>query len=235
MKETLENLKSRLQIFFGGNISLLPFDELPNHLVKALPFTKSILNPEFSTEKRIDLIWSPALDQGKRISNLIKQACEDLLLIYMPDIPSPIRICYLYRQSHDMHCLVGNPPVTIETGDKNSIMRTYVPETFMSFLKIHNGLSVNGNGAIGLFPRNDINLISKHPDYQIDDIRQYSISNALLLFSGNGTGDLQCFDLTQPVGNDFLTVLWDHETREIYNPENFWDYFERFIKSELNM
>lgn len=116
-------------------------------------------------------------------------------------------------------------------GDLSQLHKIFphFPESYESFTKIHNGLSVDG-GSTGLLPLSEINLISQHLSYQSDLGEINPKFNSLLLFSGDGFGNMQCYDLEQPLNGDYVTVFWNHEAQDIYNPQSFWNYLEKFLQ-----
>ncbi len=230
MNVELDQLRSILQIYLETKVSLFSFDQLSTDLIGLFPATWiSLLRPGFTMKDRINSIWSPAGERGEQISQILNRGCEDLLLLHAPKSAFEIRICYLFRLSSSFSCLVGNPPVEGETLANCTRVFPHFPESYESFTKIHNGLSVDG-GSTGLLLLSEINLISQHLSYQSDLGEINPKFNSLLLFSGDGFGNMQCYDLEQPLNGDYVTVFWDHEAQDIYNPQSFWNYLEKFLQ-----
>ena len=233
MNNVVNEVKSKVQIFMGEDISLLHFSNLPDDILGILPDVWAKLAVEkLTTKDRIGIIWSPAMEEGEQIGQVICSGCEDLFLLYSPRSAIPVKMCYIYHQLTSYHCLVGNPPNNLEPL-VNAANIIAVPYSYRLFAKIHDGFCVDGDSSMGLYPTKELTLISQHPDYQIDEIINEPKSNSLLMFSGNGLGDLQCYDLDQSIDHDYYTFFWDHETRNIYKPQLFWDYLASFIREKF--
>lgn len=91
------------------------------------------------------------------------------------------------------------------------------PQSYRVFCSVHNGFLQNGNGAIGYRP------VHKLLDWK-----------NTLGFCGDGGGNFQVFDLTQPMNNDdYLTADWDHETDELTHWMSFWEFVKEQFAAEF--
>lgn len=234
MSEELTELLNFLQMNLGGEVSLYSIDTIPPHLFRLVPsIWQNLFDLNLTTKERINRIWKPALERGNRISRILSEGCKDLLFLYSRRSEFPIRICYLYCEASSFHCLMGNPPTIQKRNQKHLENNLNIPESYELFTHIHNGLTINGNGANGLFSLNELSFVSQYLGSLINATEIEAEWNSLLIFFGNGSGDLQCYDLDRPLGEDFFTYTWDHETRKIYNPISFWDFLELFISTEM--
>ncbi len=109
-----------------------------------------------------------------------------------------------------------------------------LPAAIQEFYKVQDGLLADGNGVLGIKPLQQLVRLSEYAYFdEYDDQISYECEN-YLVFSGDGVGNARCFDLTQPIGRgDYLTVDWDHETRELTHPMSFWRYLKDFSITEL--
>ena len=109
-----------------------------------------------------------------------------------------------------------------------------LPTELKTFYSVHNGF---GAGLpLGIFLSSSCVL----PNYKLETLNSLLKNETdfefvidpkdLLQFYPNGLGDAQCFYRLR--NGELTTVDWDHETREIYRPENFWSFVDRNL-SEL--
>lgn len=231
----LEDLLIRLRIFMETEVYLFPFHDLSHDIVSKFPPSWSFLtNSKFDFKENINYLWKPAKENGHRISNILGQSCEDILLLFAPKTTHPIRICYLYHRSSGLHCWIGNPPsskddhfITIS----NSIIQ--LPTSYQLISKVHNGFNSEGNKAVGLYPINNLSIVSQNLEKLKIDVDIEAKWAKLLDFCGTGTGDRQCYDLESQIDGDFITVSWDHEALLTYHPQTFWIFFEHFLIEKM--
>ena len=113
---------------------------------------------------------------------------------------------------------LGGLPVSdgdVATFEKDSNLM--LPQSYRRFCSVHNGLLWNGNRGMGYLP-----------------IHELIAWKSVLGFYSDGAGNLQGFDLTQPIDDDdYLTVDWDHETDELTGCMDFWEFVERRFAVEF--
>jgi hypothetical protein len=228
-----KDILERFEIFMKTNVDWFDLYSYPSEISPLIPeLWRPITEKRLPCLKAIEYIWRPIGDYGAQIARILSKNCSELRFLYAPKDKIPIRLCYVYNPrslgSEWIHCWVGNPPIGNDLQNVNANISWPIPNSYKLFTKIHNGLTRNGNKAESITSSSDLRFFSKTDPFPKENI-SYKKPGELLEFSSDGEGNLQCFDFDQPQGDDFLTVLWDHETQETYNPIDFWSFIMHFL------
>lgn len=130
--------------------------------------------------------------------------------------------------------LCGGEPTNAPSLKANAISDGWeIPVELRTLYSVHNGFGTVL--PLGIFLSSSCVL----PDYKLDtlsslfkdetDFEFLVDPKSLLEFYPDGLGNAQCF---HQINGELTTVDWDHESREIYHQEKFWDFIDKRL-SEL--
>lgn len=113
----------------------------------------------------------------------------------------------------------------------NENLRKYgwtIPQDLKKFYSIHDGFGEINNGY--LLSSSEISVLAEimNPICEKQNFelpKDYKFEN-LLEFFPDGAGNVQCFYRNNPNSAFTITVDWDHETWEISNESNFYDFID---------
>lgn len=99
----------------------------------------------------------------------------------------------------------------------------WIPHELKELYQVHNGFGKLAYSRISILPDRKLTLLSEYffPDEEV----AYN-PNDLLEFFPDGAGNAQFFHRATG-GKPMRTIDWDHETRELSNPEEFWGFIDR--------
>lgn len=239
----IDRIRDAIRIFLQQDVELLPPERIPEKYLGLIPKAwKFMMNHQVKTSEIIQELWSPIQDYAPRVIQIMQDYCSEIRMVVPNEGNTPVMLCYLlrvpYRQKYRIHCWVGKPPRdALSMTETESKHLQFLPHSYNVFTHIHNGFSVEGNEFHGLFPGKNLIPLSSRKELEVDETQSLSLRlNRLIEFSGDILGNRQCYDLDQPIeSNDFMTTFWDHETRQNYDYQNFWDYLNKFFIDETGI
>ncbi len=173
-------------------------------------------------------IWSPLnkhLDASLRV---LTNYALDIGLVVSPTATSPPRLLYVLESATRtaFGWLAGLPATEEDFVRQEARLGVQLPQSYKLFSRVHNGFLLDGLSTVGPRSLGDLFFVSVLLEGELASDRFAH----LLAFSGDGAGNEQCYDLTWPISNnDYLTVDWDHESRETSGPTTFYDYLDRIV------
>ena len=166
------------------------------------------------------------------VRNLI-ESCKDVFALLADN-----EWFLIYVINEDVFLCGGEPNVSPVLSNDVINDGWKLPVELKTFYKIHNGFGYLW--YLGMFWISDCIV----PDYKLETLNALFTSllehepdiildfdpKSILQFFYNGAGDAQCFYKTED--KEVTTFFWDHETRELYHPDDFWSFVDENL-SEL--
>ncbi len=181
-------------------------------------------------------LWQPAGPEAQPFVQHLTDQTVDLAMAVAQSPAFTPSLLYLNRRKsengwHYFTWLAGLPATSLQLSGQSARLGVSIPLSYQRFVAVHNAFCVDGHSMVGpaalerLMRLSD--LIDAQPAELGYDTRQ------VLLFSGDGGGNEQCYNLALPLADDdFMTVDWDHETRELNTPMTLWAYLEDLVQRE---
>jgi hypothetical protein len=186
------------------------------------------LSSDSSVGDFVRRIWFPLRDHVGASLRVLVNHTLDIGLVVSPTATSPPRLLYILESETGsaFGWLAGLPATADKVSRQEMRLGVRLPQSYKLFSRVHNGFLLGGLSTVG--PRSLSGLFFISLLLEADPASDRYAH--LLAFSGDGGGNEQCYDLTQPTGNDeYLTVDWDHESRAVSNPTTFFAYLDRTI------
>jgi hypothetical protein len=189
-----------------------------------------LLLSEITTQEVVKKLWEPAQAYAGSAVEKLGENVADLTLAFYPERSLPASLCYIMEKKDFYESWCAGSPATDE--DFDTVERKLglkLPSSYKLFSSIHNGFAKEGNYGCGFSSLERLDYLNGLKDFSWSS--GGGSADRLVIFFGDGGGNLRCYHLDMPVnGDDFMTVDWDHETGEIGDPQPFWSFFEDFGK-----
>lgn len=209
---------------------ILRGDPSLTHYAESIPdlWREALLNLR-PIEDAIEEIWSPVIKNARGLIFRIVNMTRDLSLVVSAENSFPPNLYYMTHQDGEFPgWLAGSPAAAGALLSREEQLGISLPGAYASFARIHNGLLENGDQKVGLLPIEQTRLFSNPVDLEAPDADESKTKN-LLAFCVYRSGNMQCFDLSSPIGaEDFMTVQWDRATQRLSQTESFWAFMKRF-------
>lgn len=218
-----EDFKKRifaLEVFLQAKV-LLFFREDLFHANFQQPWSHKFFS-NLSVAELIAEIWKPVQEYSKDFVDSFAHSVLDVVLVVSPEGKFPTSLMYvikrIWRDQAIFDCWLAGPPATNEDFVTHEVrLGLQIPFSYKVFSGVHNGFVEDGNYGKGYLSLDRLFSLAEF-DYK-----------DCLGFYNDGGGNMQVYHTTMPFAdNDYMTVDWDHESREIYKPETFWAFLERF-------
>lgn len=214
-----------LKYFQNQKVDLiLRGDSSLTHHAQSIPelWREALMNLR-SVDDAVEEIWSPVIKHARGLIFRMVNMTHDLGLVLSPENSFPPKLLYITDETTGW--LGGSPARSSDVLAREKELGFALPGAYVRFARIHNGFLENGGKAVGILPIELARTYSRFGDRNSEGPN----SNDLLAFCAYRSGNMQCFDLGSPVGaQDPMTVQWDHETKELSQPESFWAFMKRF-------
>lgn len=192
---------------------------------------REVLLTEMPMQQVIETVWQPIAGDLLDLPKIVGQI-TNIGLVASASHRLPIGLLYMFRhtKSDELFSWLGYPPANpsqlIQFEKKAGFP---LPSSYQKFTSIHNGLLRDGWNSHGLRPIEKLYLIEVNQ-------KRIGLGQHLLAFSGDGTGNEQCYDLSLPTNlTDYLTVDLDHESHNSGTPYLFRKYLEMLLKTEMGV
>jgi hypothetical protein len=224
-----EELLSKLELVLQTETQVLPkgHNALAD-LSATIPSSWTrVLSSDASIADSIEQIWAPISEYAGDFLRTLVARTVDIALVLSSET-SLLHLLYVLESSKGsiFGWLAGLPATEQDIIDCEARLGIRLPESYNLFCQVHNGFSLDGLKTAGPERLSGLFFLSTllEGEPRSDDF------DRLLAFSGDGAGNEQCYDLTMPTGDgDYVTVDWDHETRETSQPRVFWEYFHKIV------
>ena len=218
----------KLEYFQNQKFDLiLRGDSYLTHHVRSIPelWREALMNLR-AVDDAVEEIWSPVIKNARGMIFRMVNMTHDLGLVLSPENIFPPKLLYITDETTGW--LGGSPATASGVLEREKELGFALPGAYVRFARIHNGFLENGVKEVGILPIELARIYSRFENLD-SDTGGDSNANDLLAFCAYRSGNMQCFDLASPVGaRESMTVQWDHETKELSQPESFWAFIKRF-------
>jgi hypothetical protein len=238
VKQLLETRREVVELFLRGRLEIVAgtdaaFETWRQKIPAA--WAEALAAP-VNTEDTLRALWAEAGAEGGGFVSRLVARVAGVALGVVSNAPDQPRLLYLVRNGTDQQTsffvwVAGLPATPEQVRAAQSRLAWRLPASYVRFAAVHNGFLVDGFEAVGPTALDKLVRLSDvlgagtgELGYAPDD---------LLWFSGDGSGNAQCYFRAMPVPDgDWLTVDWDHETRHLSQPISFWGYLEDLVLRE---
>ena len=227
LNQILLNTPNEPELIVGAsNISIPSELTLPETWMQALsrdiPSSDTLLN-----------IWEPLVAFMPQLVEIIVDCTIQLGLAVYYEKEIHAKLVYAFRFIEEdeeiiLGWLGGIPAMPGDFAEAEYRLGLTLPKPYQQFTRVHNGFNLYPLD-VGIHSTDALWLISEYAEYhpQYDPTR-------LLAFSGDGSGNQQCFYLISSTKDDsYLTYDWDHDTFQMTHPLTFTEYINQLVESEL--
>lgn len=240
--EKIGKLIFALEMFLQAKVRVVFRDDMAlAKLNGEIPFTwEQLLLSDLPTRQVIGQLWKPLEQYANAFVEILANSTLNLAIVLSPEKTFPISLFYVAKlawrdQIFFEGWLGGLPTSDRDLAKCETRLNFSLPVSYKLFGNVHNGFLKNGNQGNGLLPVESLSFLHRKDLPEDLSLLHDSFSDdELLSFYRDGAGNQQSYHLSMPHGSgDYMTVDWDHETREISNPQAFWLFLERFIEEEM--
>lgn len=226
-------VKEPLQLIRRGSKDVIALrNSLPAAWVDALEGRQALA-------EALQRLWQPAGPDAQPFLQRLIDQTVDVALAASQSPALPPSLLYLNRRQaqdgpHYFAWFAGLPATSVQVSREAARLGVSIPLSYQRFVSVHNGFNVDGHTMVGPAALERLvrlsDLIDAEPAELGYDPKQ------VLPFSGDGGGNEQCYHLALPLADgDYLTVDWDHETRELNAPMSLWAYLENLVRVETGL
>jgi hypothetical protein len=238
VKQSLETRREALELFLRERLQIVTSADAAFETLRETlpPAWTAALAAHANAGEAIKALWAEAGPEADRfVGRLVSRLAGLALGVVSNELDRP-RLLYLVGNGAGQHesCFVwvaGLPATSEQVHAAQSRLAWRLPQSYVRFASIHNGFLLDGFEAVGPTALDKLVRLS---DVLVAGTGELGYApDDLLWFSGDGSGNAQCYYRAMPVPDeDWLTVDWDHETHELSRPTSLWTYLEDLIVRE---
>lgn len=188
--------------------------------------------PNSAIDQIIDSVFQPITEYLPKTIRILRERCQNIFALLYQNEWYLLYVLKMILRNDKLGVKIvggGSPTTTPQLRTEVSEAGWVVPNELKLFYQVHNGFGqFNLPWEVSVWdtilPDRMLRVLGEI--LNTGDVVGY-IPKDLLEFFTDGAGNAQCFYRGGSDNSGLSTVDWDHETREMSNPERFWDFVDR--------
>ena len=203
---------------------------------------QEVLIPSLPMEEMITHLWHEGREYLQDVIAILQAHTLEIALIVSQSSSVPLGLYYIYkiatRDRTFWHGWLAGPPANQQ--DFAAFEQRFgkeLPSSYKTFSQIHNGFLSDGLTGYGMNPVDEWLPLSRTFDLSDGERQAMDYDPDLLVeFCPDGLGNGQYYDYRKPIlDDDYMTVDWDHETRQISKPEPFFSFIPKSVAKVMRV